>query len=166
MSRETGYLFLGLIFIGALYIGLTNYRNDTDRLLTRFNAQLKEEKFEELYDESSDHLHLNVAREEFVRRMKVAVGKLKSIDPELAFQTGRELETEIFGRSENDGSDHLMRLQRLKKNDVSVGMLVYWDKGGIFPKFTDFGVIATGEDAHKYQTPSVSYKTISDPENY
>lgn len=134
-------------------------------MLTRFNSQLREEKFEDIYDEASDSVHLNVNKEEFVRRMKVAVGKLKSIDKELAFQTGREIEWEVFGHSEYDDSSQFRRVQKLEKENISVGMLVYWENSGLFPKFNDFAVVG-GEYSQKYRTPGVSYKTISNPENY
>lgn len=166
MERKTVCFFLGGIFIAALCLGFIIYRNDTDRMLTRFNTQLKEEKFEEIYDESSASVHLNVTKEEFVRRMRIAAGKLKSIDRELAFQMEREIEKQYLGEIDNNGYGQFRRLQKLDKDGVSVVIGVFWDDKGIFPKFNDFFVVTGDRDARKYATPGVSYNKISNPENY
>ena len=167
MSRKIVYLFLGAILIAALYLGFTSYRNDTGRMLTKFNSQLKEEKFEELYDESSETVHLNVTKEEFVRRMKVAVRKLKNIDQDLNFQTGEHIEREIF-LAEEDNTYSFRSVQKLEKDNISAVISIYWQNSGIFPKFSDFNVITQSEYSEKYGTPGVSYNkiNISNPENY
>ncbi len=166
MKKKIIFLFLGAAMLTSIYLGFKSYRNNTDRLLAEFNSKLKEGRFEQLYDESSNSVHLNVTKDEFVRRMRVAVSKLKKIDENLNFQTSKQIETEIFGHEERDNSFSFRRVQRLNNANVSATILIYWHNEGIFPKFDDFHVGVPTTDWKEYGTPGVSYKTISNPENY
>ena len=62
-----------------------------EKLIENLNSQLREEKFAQLYEEADDFVRLNVTKEKFVKRMKIAVSRLKAIDGNLAFQ--RDIET-------------------------------------------------------------------------
>ena len=158
MNKKVIYLILSAIVLATFYFGFMNYRNNIDRLLTRFNSQIKEGKFEQLYEESSDSFHLNVTKEEFVHRMKIAVGKLKNLDANLDFKTEKQIEWEYFGKDEYDDSTQFRRIQKLEKDNVSAVILVYWENEGVFPKFNNFAVIVGNEHSQKYGTQSIYHK--------
>jgi hypothetical protein len=97
-------------------------------LLDKLTSRLREEKFEQLYEEADDHVRLNVTRERFVRRMRAAVGKLKAIDPGLHFQQDAAVE-HMFA---SYGLDLITTARRLEGNGKSVMVLLHWNPEGEF----------------------------------
>jgi hypothetical protein len=127
-------------------------------LVSKLRSQLLAEKFSELYDQSADTVHLNASREEFVRRMKVAVTKLKSIDETLNFQ--RDIETEKMFSGFGDESITIRAYQKLEKDGKAVAVMLYWDGTG---KFRDLSVIPSAKTSQGCWVPGVSYTTTSLP---
>jgi hypothetical protein len=119
---------------------------DKDVLLGRLNAQLREEKFEQLYEGADGGLRYEWAKETFVRRMKVVVAKLKEIDPDLNLQ--RDSEAERDHGLETDPPYSMMACQRLEKGDKSVLVLHSWNEKG---EFHDLSVIPLSEASKKYR---------------
>jgi hypothetical protein len=127
-------------------------------LVRNLRSQLLAEKFGELYDQSNDSVHLNVSSAEFVRRMKVAVTKLKSIDESLNFQ--RDIETEKMFSGVGDESIMIRAYQKLEKDGKGVVVMLYWDNTG---KFRDLSVVPLTGTSEGCGVPGVSYTTISVP---
>jgi hypothetical protein len=125
-------------------------------LVRNLRSQLLAEKFGELYDQSADSVHINASREEFVRRMKVAVTKLKSIDESLNFQ--RDIDTEkMFSGNE---SIMIRTYQKLEKDGKGVVVMLYWDNLG---KFCNLSVVPLTGTSEGCGVPGVSYTTTSAP---
>src|SRR5262249_29841855 len=98
-------------------------------------------------------VHLNVTKERFVKRMKMAVTKLKTIDPNLNFQTDTSLENGFLG------DDLLIRsVHELEKGDKSVSVLFHWDVNG---KFFDMSVLPNAGNSEEYLVIGVSAKYYS-----
>src|SRR5262249_25951390 len=127
-SRARSILLLPVALLVIAIVGhLIFTKPSKERLIKNLNSQLKEEKFEQLYEEADDSVHLNVTKERFVKRMKMAVTKLKTIDPNLNFQTDTSLENGFLG------DDLLIRsVHELEKGDKSVSVLFHWDVNGKF----------------------------------
>jgi hypothetical protein len=124
-----------------------------ERLIENLNLQLREEKFEQLYEEADDSVHLNVTKERFVKRMKSAVTKLKTIDQNLNFQTDTSVENGFLG------DDLLIRsLHELEKGDKSVLVLFHWDVDG---KFFDMSVLPNPGTSEEFLVIGVSAKSYS-----
>ena len=70
-----------IIFLSAaaalLVVAVIGYlifsKPSKERLIQNLNAQLRAEKFEQLYEDADDSVHLNVDKEKFVKRMKMAL---------------------------------------------------------------------------------------------
>lgn len=161
MSEKLVYLSLGLIILVALYFPFRSYQSNTDRLFARFSEQLKEERFEEIYNESSDTMRVSVTKEEFVGRMKVAAAKLKEIDRDLSFRRDKEAEDFIDRvrlNSEGEISPTLLKTyQILEKENKSVLVMVYWDNTGFFPKFNDLSVQLKDKTPEYYAVKGINY---------
>jgi hypothetical protein len=124
-----------------------------ERLIKNLNSQLREEKFEQLYEEADDSVRLNVTKERFVKRMKMTVTKLKTIDQDLNFQRDTSMENGFLG------DDLLIRsVQELEKGDKSVSMLVHWDVDG---KFFDMSVLPNSGTSEEFRVIGVSAKSYS-----
>ncbi len=124
------------------------------RMLDKLTSRLREEKFEQLYDEARDNVRLNVSKEKFVKRMKAAVAKLKAIDPGLNFQ--RDPIMEKLHSAEEPGLP--MASLKLQGNGKSVMVLFNWDREG---RFIDMGVTPDGpETPQEYAVYSVSCQQL------
>ncbi|MGI8469421.1 MAG: hypothetical protein ACR2N3_13310 [Pyrinomonadaceae bacterium] len=158
MNKKVAYSCIGAIILTAAYLGVVNYTHNPDRVLDRFNQQLREEKFAEIYDESDSSVKNNVTKEEFIRRMTNVIGKLKEIDPDLNFQT------DVWAEQSTSPANAYGRLHRtteLNNGKVGVNLLIWWNSNELFPKFTDMTVISETDGSEKYATAGVSYKNIT-----
>jgi hypothetical protein len=124
-----------------------------ERLIENLNSQLREEKFEQLYEEADDLVHLNVTKEKFVRRMKIVVTKLKAIDENLAFQRDLETEKRVKAVTENDESVLLIAIENLEKDGKSVSVGLNWTSKG---KFFDLWIQPTQGTSEEYNVYGVS----------
>jgi hypothetical protein len=120
-------------------------------LLDRLTARLREGKFEQLYDESTDLLHRNVTRERFVHRMRDAVARMRAIDPGLNFKRDESMEEMLahFG----DESVLKMAAEKLEGEGKSASVLIHWDGEG---NFSDISVLPGPETPQEYRVIGVS----------
>lgn len=124
-----------------------------ESLIKNVKSQLREEKFEQLYEEAADSVHFNVTKERFVKRMKMAVTKLKAIDENLNFQTDTATEMGF------PDSDLLIRsVQNLGQGEKSVSVLFHWDAKG---KFYDMSVMPNPGTSEEFRVIGVSAKYYS-----
>jgi hypothetical protein len=149
-----------LLPVALLAVAVLGYlvfsKPSKERLIKNLNAQLRAEKFEQLYEEADDSVHLNVTKEKFVKRMKMTVTKLKSIDETLAFQ--RDLETEKWTGHGDRESSLLAAFQKLEKDGKSVTVCFDWTSKG---KFLDLWVLPTQGTSEEYRVLGVSAQHYS-----
>jgi hypothetical protein len=154
-----------IIPIALLVLAVASYlifsKPSKERLIKNLTAQLREEKFEQLYEEADDFVRLNVTKEKFVQRMKIAVAKLKAIDENLNFQ--RDMETEksmkeiMKGINEDAESSLITAYQKLEKDGKSVLVTFHWTTKG---NFFDIDAIPTQGTSEEYRVHGVSYKHL------
>lgn len=159
-----------LLAVALLVVAVIAYlifsKPSKERLIQNLNSQLRAEKFEQLYEEADDSVHLNVDKEKFVKRMKMALTKLKAIDENLAFQ--RDVGAETFFRDAaetpsgkiiyGDDSTLLAAYQKLEKDGKSVIVCFTWSPEG---KFTDLSALPTQGTSQEYRVLGVSAKYYS-----
>ena len=155
-NRWTQILSLALLASG-LTIPLAGCKATKSELAAKLISQLRQERFAELYDESSDMLHSNVAKGEFIQRMKIAVTKLKAIDENLNFERDWNFEKGLIGS--RDESLLVTSVHRLKKGDKDVVVVFYWEDDT--EKFFDFGVLPYPGTSEGCAVHGVAYQTTS-----
>lgn len=126
-----------------------------DRLLAKMTECLREERFEQLYDEAGDNVRLNVSKEKFVRRMKAAAAKLKAIDPGLNFKPDAIMESLL---REDERSFMITAAKTLEGNGKSVSVLIYWTPKGEFFNISAVPGVGTPEEFNVY---GVSYQRVT-----
>ena len=152
MKNKRIQLLLLALFVIASSAYLTSCKANTDKLVQELASTLREENFDELYEQSSDLLHLNVTKEQFVRRMKIAAAKLKAIDEKLNFQRYREMEAALPATDESI----LMRaIRKIEKGDKSVSVLIYWDHQA---KFNNLVVLPEPGTSKEHEVLTILYK--------
>ncbi len=142
-------VLLPLVVMAVALGYLVFSKPNKEKLIKNLNSQLRAEKFEQLYEEADESVHLNVTRERFVKRMKMAVTTLKTIDESLAFQ--RDMSSEQWlGRND---SLFISGYQTLEKDGKSVLVCFIWSPKG---KFSDLWVIPKPGTAQEYRIPGIS----------
>lgn len=148
-------ILIALIAISALSFLVPHHPNK-NRLAAKLIECLREERFEQLYEEGNDRLPLNVSKEKFVRRMKAATAKLKAIDPELNFKPNPSLESLL--RVNERESYMLTAVKTLDGNGKSVSVFMYWTPKG---EFFDLCVTPENGTPEEFNVYGVSYKSHS-----
>jgi|GEM_PF-6885756 len=146
------------LLTATVSIYLIPVKPNKERLIKNLNSQLKEEKFEQLYEEACDLLRLNVTKEKFIKRMRIAAARLKAIDGNLAFQRDLETEKSIRWITDDDESVLLTAYQTLERNGKSVTVSISWTSEG---KFFDLCVLPTRGTSQEYQVYGVAGKHYS-----
>lgn len=156
MKRNRVLLIAAAVLANIFWLRVFDFSTTprTDTLVENLNARLREESFDELYEQSSDHLHLNVRREQFVSRMKAVSARLKSVDGSLTFR--RDPATEGFLDSSRLTDNSFMRLAVRQVGDKPHGftLLMYWDGKGRFETLT---VIPLAGDSADNRTSTILY---------
>ena len=151
-----------LLPVALLAVAVIGYlifsKPSKERLIKNLNSQLREEKFEQLYEEADDFVRLNVTKEKFVKRMKMAITKLKTIDENLAFQRDIATEKSMGTINGEDESLSLTAFQKLEKEGKSVLVSFTWTGKG---KFFDLWVMPTQGTSEEYRVLGVSGKSYS-----
>src|SRR5262245_53455307 len=83
-------------------IGLVACVPDKKTLTQNLESQIKEGKFSELYDQSSDYIQAKVTRVEFSKRMEKIAAQFRTIDEKLNFQRDQDTEDNFPGRRDDD----------------------------------------------------------------
>jgi hypothetical protein len=153
-TRVLGFLLVMLSL--AFTTQLVSCTANKDSLVRNLTSQLRDQRFAELYGQGSEDLHLNVSQEEFLRRMTIALTKMKAIDGDLNFQRDQQME-----RSLTIGEPVLITVVlRLRKGDKSAMVLINWDKS---EKFLDLSVMPAPGTSEGCAVYGVRYKTITPP---
>lgn len=127
-----------------------------ETLIKNLTSQLREEQFEQLYADADDSVHLNVTKERFVKRMKIAVAKLKAIDKNLAFQVDVEGEMSM-GR--DGGNQECLLPFKSWKRTVSLSALLFI--GLATDDFSDLWTVPLQGTSEDYRVLGVSAKHYS-----
>jgi hypothetical protein len=157
VNRKIIYLLAGAVVIVAFYGAFIIYKNNPDRLFAALKQQLEEQRFEEVYDESGDLMHLNVTKEQFVVRMTDVVSKLKEIDENLNFQRDKATEAIVNGTGSQD-SPLIMVIQTLEKDNKSVAVMAIWRKQAQLTEFFDLAVLPKNSASKEFAVTGISYK--------
>lgn len=149
-------ILIGLIVLSALSF-LVPHRPSKGRLFAKLTECLREERFEQLYEEANDSLPLNVSKKGFVRRMKATAAKLKAIDPKLNFKPNARMDDLLRG---NNGRDAVLITvaKTLEGNGKSVSVLISWNLKG---EFFDLSVTPENGTPEEFNVYGVSYKSRS-----
>lgn len=160
MKRKIIYVSVFLIVAFIAFFRFMQYQADEQRLLAIFNLQLKEEKYEEIYDNSANAAKRGATKEEFVKRMKDAVKKLKDIDSDLNIQYDSEW-THLIASDNQENGDFIQSFQSLDKDGKSVEIGVSWSVEQLRPKLYDFYVLPKNEDSKSYEVVTVTHSLKS-----
>jgi len=121
MIRKTILVSIGSIFLLTILSCSIDYKEANDKAVEKLNAQVKAEKFEEIYNNSSEITRSTISKSEFVERMKKAVEKMKEVDKTLNWQ---KIESEENFYKDNPVSETSVR--KLAKNGKTIGIFIYW----------------------------------------
>jgi hypothetical protein len=131
---------------------LVTHKPNKAELIATLTSRLREAKFEQLYDDTGESVHLNVTKQTFVERMRTAVGKMKAIDPDLNLQ--KDISEEMLLKSDEI---LIVSAHKLQKDGKSALVLFHWDKNG---HFRDLGVIPDKGTSDEYAVYGVSYQHL------
>ncbi|MDQ3801771.1 MAG: hypothetical protein M3384_20290 [Acidobacteriota bacterium] len=98
-------VFVGLILAFALFSsGCTVlWETSVELLSEKLRWQLKNKQFGEIYDESTDFIHRNISREEFIERTAEIAAGLERVDKDIKWQPNDYLQktyvVETYNRS-------------------------------------------------------------------
>ena len=137
-------ILLALITFAALSF-LFHARPSKDEMIERVVSRLRGGRVVVLYEEGGAVLHSNVAKEKFVRRMEVAVARMKAIDERLNFKRDADAE-QVLLRSDDD-SQATSAAERLEEGGNFATVLLNWDSEG---KFLDLSVLPYGNTPQEY----------------
>jgi len=145
-GRLTRLLKTGLILFVVAGILSCNY--SPNLLAERLKRQLKEKRYEQIYDESSDFMQRNIAKSEFIARSKEIVAELEEYDPELNWS-----ESFIIGDSSGiDGKRYFVR-KELGQGSNRVIVLMNWltNENGK-PEFSNM-ILVLSDQTGRYSLP-------------
>lgn len=87
MRRKNLKIILLLLAISALMTGCIYHSIENPRFVERLNSQIRDEKFEDIYNESSGSAkRYKYSKEQFIGRLTMVREKMKEVDESLVFQ--------------------------------------------------------------------------------
>jgi hypothetical protein len=151
-------LFASFVFLMVF----DSYKSDKARIFATFEAQIKSEKFSEIYEDSSDFAKLNVSKEEFQIRIKDAITRMKTADPNLHFE--RDFDTEnfieklqesdvkytTFGRPFSFSTYH-----KLGQGEQSIKIFVSWQRYYFSYRFFDLSIHPNSDMPKELSLPTI-----------
>ena len=163
-------ILLSIAIIGLLgFVALLVYVNresDPDKLFANLIEQMNEGKYEDIYENSSELLRLNVDKAEFSERMNNVYRKLKQTDGKLNFRRDKEEETSIF-KIQRNSDEAVSRsspntqnfiIERLGNGDDEITVMIFWDKNGLVPKFSDIAIFPNNDQRQDLRVVGLLYK--------
>jgi hypothetical protein len=116
-KKLASFFFIALIsFSCSIY-----YNKANDQAVERLNAQIKQEKYDEIYSQSSEILRRSISKEEFVSKMKIATEKMKEFDDSLTWKKDK---TALFDKSVFHAENFSYRI--VSKNEKKTGIQIDW----------------------------------------
>lgn len=166
MNRKILIPIVIIILAFVAFWGYAKRESDSDRIFANLISKMKEGKYKDIYENSSDFLHLNADEEKFTERMKDALEKMKKADGDLNFERNREGES-ILKNMERETdkavgretpNNRILVIQQLGEGDNKVTVLLFWEHRGLFPKFNDLAVIPTNNERQDLRVKGIAYK--------
>mgnify|MGYP001462710450 CR=1 FL=1 len=101
----------------------TYYKKANENAVEKLNAQIKKEKYDEIYSQSSEILKRTISKEEFNSKMKIATERMKEFDDSL---TWKKDETALFDKSISRDDNFSYRI--VSKNEKKTGIQINWNE--------------------------------------
>lgn len=138
------FLIVLIIFVFLFFIGCLSFAKKNPALLAeKLRWQLKNEKFEQIYDEASNDVHSNITKQEFIEKMKRLVSEMRTFDKELNWKNNYDLgyssQVDHF-----DKSNFYSAFRELGEESSDITILMYWSDEEGEPEFY-------GLSAHSYK---------------
>jgi hypothetical protein len=149
-------VLLGLVGL-ALLSFLVYAPPSKSALLDHVTSRLRDEKFEQLYEEAAGSVHQSVSREKFVRRMKAVASKLKAIDAGLNFKPNQVME-QLDGMFPEDKAILISSFQTLEGNGKTASVHLHWNPEG---EFYDLGVVYYDGTPAEFNVYSVTQQSVT-----
>ncbi len=135
MKRLKQSFIVSLFLYIFVFYGCIDYRKTNDSAVEKLRQQLIDERFDDIYDHSSDITRSQLTREEFIGKLKVATRELKDVDNELNWRRD-ERSSPDTGVYRDDNWSSLV----LEKNGRRVDVQLDWD-----PPFDLCGMLISGD---------------------
>lgn len=110
-----------VLFVVLISLACLDYQKANENAFDKLNIQIKAERFDEIYEQSSTLLRDKISKKEFVERMIFAIKSLKEIDSMLNWQKPKNQDE--FSR---DYSIKDTTFRRIEKGEKSIGIFIYW----------------------------------------
>jgi hypothetical protein len=118
-KKLASFFFIALIsFSCSIY-----YNKANDQAVERLNAQIKQEKYDEIYSQSSEILRRAISKEEFISKMILATERMKEFDDSL---TWKKDETALFDKSVFHAQNFSYRI--VSKDGKKTGIAIDWNE--------------------------------------
>lgn len=147
------------------FAGYVNRSSDPDRLFADLINNMKTGRYEDIYANSADLLHLNVDHKNFKERMTDALEKMRKADGNLNFVRDKDWEQRNAQRQrESDKAvgrktpnDLIFVFQELGTGDDKVTVLLMWQHKGLFPEFVNLSVMPNNSERRDLFVKGILY---------
>ena len=120
MSRK----FASFIFVAVTFFaGCNNYKEANKQAVERLNNQFKQEKYDEMYQQSSDILKSSISKKEFTERVKEVREKMKDVDENFIWQEDKNIHFD-----EGVFRDDNFSYRTMSKNGKELQIQINWNK--------------------------------------
>ncbi|MBC7901255.1 MAG: hypothetical protein H7070_14510 [Saprospiraceae bacterium] len=86
MINTLYFVILTLLYLCFAFGCSSNYKEANNKAVETLRHQLVNDRFGEIYDQSSEITKSQLTRKQFVEKIGIAVGKMKEIDPNLSWR--------------------------------------------------------------------------------
>ena len=125
-----------LIVMTCLLVGCSfHYREGNDKAVERLRQQLLDERFDEIYEDSSSITREQLTRDEFVEKIRNATSELKAFDKDLKWRRDERGSPETAVYSDDNWSSFNM-----EKNGRQINVQLDWG-----PPFELCGMLISGD---------------------
>jgi hypothetical protein len=123
----------------------------------KLRLQLKNKQFDEIYDESTDSIHRNVSREEFIEQASKIVEEMERVDENINWQPNNGLGKTYDVRTYAGGA-FLSAYKELGKGKQEIIILMSWENENGKIKLSHLTAL-TSSDAERPFSINVHWKT-------
>ena len=120
MKKKSASIILIVLISSACSI---YYEKNNDQAVEKLNSQIKQEKFDEIYSQSSEILRRSISKQEFIFKMKIATDRMKEFDDSLTWMKD---ETALFDKSIYRDDNFSYRI--VSKNGKKTGIQIDWNE--------------------------------------
>lgn len=99
MKKYLSYFLVTFSLIFVIILGVSCGKSSTDYITSNLEKQIKQEEFEQIYNESSLNLRRLISKQEFIEKMKGAVAVMKEADSKLSWRKS-QANADNYGKAE------------------------------------------------------------------